>query len=184
MFKYLYKIIRKIRFKSEITNEMIANRCMINSNDCAEAEEYLNALFELKNRDENSGASEFYYHQEGLLAAAIISYSRAFIDSRGQQLSASKVRVNLGKVFEHNQNKIKLHKLILDKRHKAVAHSDWSYRKTSLIEVTDGKNTLRKNSVVAYKNGIDLELFIEMAESMKMHFRKETFDKDISSILS
>ncbi|HSH54311.1 MAG TPA: hypothetical protein VK967_04715 [Methylotenera sp.] len=155
---------------------------MINSNDCAEAAEYLSSLFELKDKDENSGTSEFYYHQEGLLAAAIVAYSRAFMDSRGKQFAAPKVKVNLGEIFGHNINKIKLHKLILEKRHKVVAHSEWDYRNSTLIEVTNSRSTLRKNSVVNYQQGIDLELFKEVIETMKLHFRKETFNKDVASV--
>jgi hypothetical protein len=149
---------------------MEANRCSISSNDCELAREYLDALIELQEKDEDSGISEFFMHREGLLIAAIISYSRAFTTSRGMEFASPLVKVNLGNVFENDRNKIELHKHILNKRNKAAAHSDWEFHKAQLIEVTEGRGVLRKRPVVMYGEGIDIPLFREMTEIMRNHF--------------
>lgn len=88
--------------------EMIANRCNISSNDCELAREYLDALIELQEKDKDSGTSKFFMHREGLLIAAIVSYSRAFTASRGKEFAAPLVKVNLGRVFENDTRKIEL----------------------------------------------------------------------------
>ena len=162
-----------------ITREMEANRCAICARDCDAAMEYLDACLELKDKDVDSGTSEFFTHREGLLIAAIVSYSRAFTESRGEPFAAPKLKVNLGKVFSNDSSKIELHKLILNRRNKAVAHSDWQYHRSELREVTE-KGVLRKNSVVMYGEGIDIGIFRNIAEEMRNHFRFEMYDRDVS----
>jgi hypothetical protein len=141
--------------------------------------EYLDAWLELEEKDDDSGTSEFFTHREGLLIAAIISYSRAFTESRGEPFAAPRLKVNLGKVFSNDRSKIDLHKLILNRRNKAVAHSDWEYHKSELREVREG-GVLRKHSVVMYGEGIDIALFRTIAETMRNHFRFEAYDRDVS----
>jgi len=84
---------------------MDANRCAISARDCAEAKEYLDAFIELKDNNEDSGTSEFFTHQDGLLVAAIVVYSRAFTDSRSGSFATPKIKVNLGKIFGGDQKK-------------------------------------------------------------------------------
>lgn len=162
-----------------ITREMEANRSAISARDCDAAMKYLDACLELKEKDVDSGTSEFFTHREGLLITAIVSYSRAFTESRGEPFAAPKLKVNLGKVFGNDSSKIELHKLILNRRNKAVAHSDWQYHKSELREVTK-KGVLRKNSVVMYGEGIDIRMFRNIAEVMRNHFRFEMYDRDVS----
>ena len=162
-----------------ITPEREANRSAISGRDCNTAMEYLDAYLELQKKDEKSGTSEFFTHCEGLLIAAIVAYSRAFTESRGEPFAAPKLKVNLGKVFSNDSSKIELHKLILSRRNKAVAHSDWQYHKSELREVTE-RGVLRKNSVVKYGEGIDIGIFRNIAEEMRNHFRFEMYDRDVS----
>ena len=160
---------------------MEANRCAISSRDCDAAIEYLDAYLELKEKDDESGTSEFFAHREGLLVAAIVSYSRAFTESNGQSLAAPKLKVNLGKVLSNDSSKIQLHKLILNRRNKAVAHSDWQYHKSELLDASKEKGVLRKSSVVIYGKDIDIGKFRNMAEIMRTHFRSEMIGRDLSS---
>ena len=159
---------------------MEANRCAISAIDCDDAKEYLEAYQELEVKDVVSGTSEFFTHKEGLLVAAIISYSRAFTNSRGGELSSPKARINLGLVFNTDSSKIDLHKLILKKRHKVVAHSDGEYRRSRLLEVTKTGATLRQQPVVIYGEGIDIAKFTSMAEEMGSHFRCKAHVLDTS----
>ena len=159
---------------------MEANRCAISAIDCDDAKEYLEAYQELQGKDAISGTSEFFTHREGLLVAAIISYSRAFTNSHGGEFSSPKAKINLGQVFNNDRSKIDLHKLILNKRHKVVAHSDGEYRRSHLLEVTKTGGTLRKQPVVIYGEGIDITKFISMAEEMRSHFRCKAHVLDVS----
>jgi hypothetical protein len=163
-----------------MTREMEANRCAISARDCDAAMEYLDAYLELKEKDDESGTGEFFTHREGLLIAAIVSYSRAFTESRSEPFAAPRLRVNLGKVFTNDSSKIELHKLILNKRNKAVAHSDWQYHKSELRGVTKEKGVLRRHSDVMYGEGIDIGMFRNIAETMRNHFRLEMYDRDVS----
>ena len=173
MLRCVMKCFRSRRAASKLTKAMKANRCNISSNDCDMAKEYLEALTELQEKDEDSGTSEFFTHKEGLLIAAIVSYSRAFTPSRGKEFATPLVKTNLGQIFENDTLKIELHKHIINKRNKAAAHSDWEFHTTELIEVTEGGGTLRRRPTVMYGEGIDIPLFMEMAEIMSQHFRWE-----------
>ncbi len=179
LLRRLFRLLRKHR---PVTPEMEANRADISANDCDEAVKYLSAYLELKEKDDDSGTSEFFTHREGLLVAAIVTYSRPFIESFGGKLIAPKFKVNLGRVFDNDRSKIDLHKRILEIRHKAVAHSDWEYRQSILLEATSEHgvpSVRRKNSVVVYGKGIDVQLLIQISEIMRGHFRRETFDRDL-----
>lgn len=160
---------------------MEANRCAISARDCNDAKKYLDAYLILKQKDDDSGINEFSVHREGLLIAAIVSYSRAFTESRSTQFAMSKAKVNLGNVFGNGTSRIKLHKFILNMRHKAVAHSDWEYRNTKLLDVTKNKSSSRGYSKVGYSQDIDIAMFRSMAETMWKHFRNKTFDLDVAS---
>lgn len=173
--------LRSFRTGRRLTPEMEANRCAISARDCNDAMKYLDAYLVLKQKDDVSGTSEFSIHREGLLIAAIVSYSRAFTNSRPVQFAVSKANVNLGKVLGNDTSKIKLHKSILNKRHKAVAHSDWDYRNTELLESTKNNGVSRTYSVVDYSHGIDIGMFRSMAETMRNHFRHKAFDRDVAN---
>jgi hypothetical protein len=159
---------------------MEANRYNISAGDCNDAKEYLDAYLELKEKDDDSGKSEFWKHREGLLVAAIVSYSRPFTKSRRVAFAVRRASVNVGKVFANDESRIKMHEIILDLRHKAVAHSDWEYRNTELVEATETQVS-RHNSVVDYHAGIDIEVFRSMAEAMRNHFRHQMYDRDVAN---
>src|SRR6266513_3833992 len=150
--------LRTFRVNPKPTREMEANRYNISAGDCDDAKEYLDAYLELKEKDDDSGRSEFWKHREGLLVAAIVSYSRPFTKSHPVQFAVRRAQVNVSKVFNNDASRIKMHEAILEKRNKAVAHSDWEYRNTTLIEATETE-VRRRNSVVDYGAGIDIEIF-------------------------
>lgn len=158
---------------------MYANRCNINKCDCELAIKYLDAREELLEKDKELGTGEFFDHQEGLLVAAIISYARAFKRSRGRGDSAPFVEVECRKVFKGDERKIALHNLIIDKRDKAVAHSDAEYYKAELVEVQESGAVLRKQPCVIYGDGIDAALFKEIAEDMREYFLWEQHKSDV-----
>src|SRR5437773_9617333 len=181
MLGRLRKCFRDFQKVMKMTSATEANRCAISARDCDAAGEYLEAYLKLKEKDDRSGTNEFFIHREGLLIAAIVSYSRAFTDSRGEQFATPRARVKLGQVFNNDASKIKLHKAILNRSNKAVAHSDWEYHKTKLLDATKSKGVLRKHTVVIYDKGIDIEMFRCIAATMRDHFQHKAFDRDVAS---
>ena len=92
MFSCFKEWYRNFMKKQQITSAMEANRCAISAIDCDDAKEYLEAYQELQEKDAASGTSEFFTPREGLLVAAIISYSRAFTNSHGGEFSSPKAK--------------------------------------------------------------------------------------------
>lgn len=164
----------------KLTPEMEAHRCTISARDCDAARMFLEAYEGLKEKDNQSGTNEFSTHREGLLLAAIVSYSRAFINSDGEEFATRKVKVDLDKVFKKDARKIKLHNTILERRNNAVAHSTWKYNETKVIEASQRKWVLRKSAVVDYGKGIDLEVFRDIAETMCEYFQGQALERDIA----
>lgn len=113
-------------------NELIANRCYINADDCEQATKYLNACIELIEEDEEKGNSFYYDHIEGLLVAAIVSYGRAFRKSKGANNSAKLVDIDVSSVLGGDTRKIEMHENILKYRDQAAAHSDDEFYSSKL----------------------------------------------------
>jgi hypothetical protein len=162
-----------------VTSAMLAHRCAISAGDCEEAGAYLRVYLVIGEGNADLNETSLFICREALLIAAIVSYSRAFTDSRGKQSAASRVKVDLGKVFDNDFSKTELHKRVLDRRHRAVAHSDWVCRNTQLLEANRLKGALRRKSVVDYGEGIDIKMFTKIADIMCDHFRHQAYDRDV-----
>ncbi|MDQ6967226.1 MAG: hypothetical protein Q9M14_00910 [Mariprofundaceae bacterium] len=175
----IFKCIRNcVKGKQRMvdTPKMIANRCHISANDCESAKKYLEAYFELKSQEKTSENS-FFIHCEGLLIAAIIAYCRAFTFSKSSGFAVGKVKVDLGKAFNYDTLKIEQHKRLIAKRNKAIAHADWAYHKTELVEVMNG-SVLRKRPCINFGEDIDKNLFIQMTKIMTLYFSCKQYDLD------
>lgn len=175
--------VLKIRFdhlKNMPSKTLIANRCFINADDCEDALKYLLAAKELTDSDKEKEISFYYDHIEGLVMAAIVSYGRAYMPHRGEGESADFVKVPPGDIFEGDRNKIKLHKKIINLRHKAIAHSDNEFYKNKLLKV-EGETAYRKPNSPDLINSISKEfpLFMEMARQAQHYFRKKGLKIDI-----
>jgi hypothetical protein len=161
---------------------MEANRCIVSSHDCSEAGEYLEALLELQELDEEAGNSKYFAHRQGLLLAAIVSYSRAFTKSKGGEKAVKKFPVDIDSVTSRDQELCDLHNLIIEKRDKAAAHSDWKYRQSERVEMEGVSGVSRKNSVVNYQSGIDIAAFQKLARLMEDHFRFTGYQRDTNLV--
>jgi hypothetical protein len=157
-----------------------ANRCIVSSLDCREAVEYLDALVELQEMDEEAGNSKFFTHRQGLMVAAIVSYSRAFSKSYGGGKSTSKFELDIDVAVGKDPKLRALHDLIIERRDKVAAHSDWEYRQSEQVKMEGVAGILRKNSVVNYQDEIDTDIFRNLAKVMEEHFRFAGFDRDIN----
>jgi hypothetical protein len=160
-----------------------ANRAAISSADCDAAVEYLDAYLDLKEKenDDESGTSDYSVHREGLLLAAIVAYCRAVTKSKGNAFVTDQLQVDFAKVFNDDQAAIELHNLLIEKRNKAVAHSDWEYRRSEFDSITPAGGIVRTGTNVIYGEGIDIELFRTVARVMSDHFHFEAFKRDLPS---
>ncbi len=161
---------------------MEANRCIVSSLDCSEAGEYLKALSELHELDDEAGNSRYFVHRQGLLLAAIVAYSRAFTKSQGGENAVRKFAVDIDSVVADDRVLRDLHNLIIEKRDKAAAHSDWKYRQSERVEMERVSGVLRKNSVVNYQSGMDIAAFQRLAKLMEDHFRFAGYQRDIGHV--
>lgn len=163
---------------SNTDNELIANRCHINADDCEQATKYLNACIELAEEGEEKAISFYYDRIEGLLVAAIVSYGRAFRKSKGSNNSAKLVSVDVSSVFGGDSQKIEMHEKILKYRDQAVAHSDDEFYSTKLQKV-EGNTSYRKGKTVDFVGSINAELFLDAAKQMCSYFMKRGYDFDV-----
>ncbi len=161
-------------------NELIANRCYINADDCEQATKYLKACIELAEEDKEKGISFYYDHIEGLLVAAIVSYGRAFRKSKGANNSAKLVNVDVSIVFDGDSNKIEVHEKILKYRDQAAAHSDDEFYSSKLQKV-EGNVSYRKGKIVDFVGSINAKLFLDVANQMCGYFRKRGHEFDVGN---
>jgi CO dehydrogenase/acetyl-CoA synthase gamma subunit (corrinoid Fe-S protein) len=108
-----------------------------------------------------------------------ISYSRPFKRSKSKDFAALSITVDLPQVFNAVEDHVSLHKRIIELRDKAVAHSDWEFHNTKLVESSpDTSLVIRKSSVVHFSTEIDLEIFITIAEAMALHCSCRSYEID------
>ena len=148
--------------------------------DCNKAGKYLNAYLELSSTlDENN--PQYSVIAESLLSSAIVSYGKAFTRNRGGENSANFVEANLNHAFRDADLKIQLHKVIVKKRNKIGAHSDSEFINTDLIGRYTIKSTMRKVTRTNISDGLDVELFKEIACDMFRYFNHRAYDLDIEN---
>ena len=162
-------------------DEKEANRFAICARDCEDAIRYLECALELQAKDEDEGTSQYWDAREASLIAAIISYGRAFTKSKHDGTSVSIVKVDLDSVLGGDASKLFLHELILDRRHKAAAHSAWEMRRSDRLEDSPGGGIMRRHTVVRYAEGIDLEEFKALANEMRDYFQWERHQRDLKN---
>ncbi|NOZ10041.1 MAG: hypothetical protein GXP09_03180 [Gammaproteobacteria bacterium] len=133
------------------------NRVSISTKDFQEAQEYLGELSE--------GQSAVV--QRGLLVAAIVSYSRPFTTNRSGEKSraTNTLQSNMLKVLSKSAKE--LHEKILGLRHTGVAHSDFDRKPTSRVPFEGSGVLIRSKTFNPLSEGIDIEMFKEMAKNME-----------------
>ncbi len=152
---------------------MEANRAHLCSKDCNAANEYISSLIEY------SANSDFSHKiKQSLMVAAIISYGRAFTTSRGDENIASNIKFNIGIATGNDESLMTLHKIVMNNRHKAVAHSDSEFYQSENVEVRPNGIT-RKSNIVGYGDNIDPQLFLKLSSVMGTYFMSRAMDIDI-----
>lgn len=165
--------INKVKVKMETTDVMKANRAHLCSKDCRTAEEYLTSLIEY-----SSNSNSSHKVKESLMVAAIISYGRAFTTSRGDENTASEIKLNIGRAMDNDELLMSLHKTVMKNRHKAVAHSDSEFYKTKAVEIRP-KGSTRESNIVGYGDDINPQLFLKLSNVMSAYFMSMAVDIDI-----
>lgn len=103
--------------------ELQFNRACISDDDTGEALQYLESI-----TDDLSPIVN-----QGLLVAAIVAYSRPFVESDGKG-ATPKVSLKLGKEFSETEHV--LHNRVIELRNRLAAHSDYDLRPVKRFSAT------------------------------------------------
>ena len=157
--------------KPKPTSQQLANRCALNSEDCDEAVDFLDELIQSKNLSE--------VERLALMYSAIISYGRAISRNRFGKNIADFAKADLGRATGNSADLIELHKLIKDRRNKLVAHSDEEHSGSILLS-KKGTQTLRAYDKTWVFQGVDLNLFRDLANKMSIYFQRKQSQLDLT----
>lgn len=142
------------------------HRVCMSDEDVFEAYEYLNAI------DQNSTNAV----RQGMLVAAIVAYSRPFLNSNGREKSSKKVSLRLESELTGEEQK--LHQEVLNLRNGAIAHSDYNLRPvTRWTGVSEG-STISFTPMPKILEGFDEEKFRDLAYQVMMLFKKKRKELD------
>lgn len=142
------------------------HRVCISDDDVFEAYEYLNAI------DQKSTKAV----RQGLLVAAIVAYSRPFLNSNAGERSSKKVSLKLES--DINEDELELHQEILDLRNGAIAHSDYNLRPVTRWKGVSEGSTISFTPMARMLEGFDHEKFRDLAYQVMMLFKKKRKELD------
>jgi hypothetical protein len=161
-----------------------ANRFAIAQKDLGDAQRYLMAWRSLAKIDGEEGKSTYGVHLEAIFMAAVVAYSRPFINSNSQGNAVRKINIEEHDIFNSEPELMCLHETIISRRHKAIAHTDWEYHSTQLEAVFSNGLTKRYSPRPNYMDGIDVKKFQELAEFICRRCMEKTYNLDIGSVQS
>jgi hypothetical protein len=133
------------------------HRAHISRGDFEEAEEYLRA-YRLRSRPATRRA---------ILFAAIVSYSRPFIYSRGGTPRQATSRLSGEQLKLLTASERALHATILSLRHQVLAHSDFDRKPTRLVESVGTGFLVKSKPFDLLSQEINVSAFVAMCVKMK-----------------
>lgn len=140
---------------SELKNEKRKfYRATISAEDFSEAGSYLDAI--------DSETPEKLRH--AAIFSAIVAYCRPFCKSR-QGNSSIKIHI-LPESFL-NENELTLHTKLLEWRCAAIAHSDFDYRKTVILQESESSYSFIAVQSAHYIDQIDIPAFSSLIEKFR-----------------
>ena len=139
-----------------------ANRLTLAARDMSDVKRYLIAFKELDQLQRAAGNWKYFDHCEALLVAAIVAYCRSFINSESRGKADPLLRPADFDCLRQSATLAALHKTLLKRRHKAIAHADWTEHSTTLIDATN-TSSFRRTSVPGFTDGIDPTAFLRLA---------------------
>lgn len=159
--------------------ELTANRLHLASEDMRETLKYLEAYCELVEADHQAGTDQFSTHCSAILQLAIVCYCRNFIASQNKNKADVLIPLKDIQFFEERDDFRALHKLLITKRHKLIAHSDWKYHTTKLNkEIVEDFTVVRHSKKHNPCAGIDVYKFIELIQNLTEEFDAKAFQLD------
>jgi hypothetical protein len=139
-----------------------ANRLALAAWDMYEASRHLRAYDDLEGRQSAQGTNEFEHHCEAILSAAIVAYCRPFKGSNSDGFADRSV---LSNSLAAVQARLVLHKLVVTKRDKFIAHADWDARSTEMKMI--GSTIVRHYPNPSVYAGLDLAEFRELITTVR-----------------
>lgn len=153
--------------------EKLANRLHRITLDMDEALKYLDAHQELTTLTPERQPASQPYLMKALMGMAIISYCRGFTKSRTQG-HAIEILDFKSLNISSQPWAIDMHKVLMDKRSQAVAHSDWKHHSTKLDVEYDEEmqhgGQVRMSSVPQYSD-INHDDFKKLASEILLETR-------------
>lgn len=122
-------------------------RAVMSREDLSEAREYLESV-------PVQGSTAICH---GLIVAAIVTYSRPFLNSSGGGKATSMISLKLRNSL--GPDEMEFHELILDIRNQAVAHSDYDKKPVVMWKDKGDGFTVSFTPVMLLLNGFELDRF-------------------------
>lgn len=159
-------------------NERTANRLLLAAKDMADARRYLSAFKELAEAQVERGTSEHFDHCEGIMIAAIVAYCRSFKRSQTDGNADPLIDPDSIALFSGRPELEALHKQLIERRDKAVAHADWEYHKIFLVDRDYKGGVLRRSPIPNLTGDIPTGTFQELVEHVSQQCLRQGFDLD------
>lgn len=142
-----------------------------------DASRYLRAYTELEVMALEHEGFECANHQEAILIAAIVTYCRPFKRSRSIGKADKLIKPEEIGLFEGQKRFEQLHSVPLNLRDKAVAHGDWDYHQTELVDANES-SVLRKSPRPFYGQGVSISEFIALVKHVRIKCHNMALDLD------
>lgn len=159
-------------------NDLLANRLALAGKDMQLATLYLDAFEELVQEQTARGTSEFFFHCQAIMVAAIVTYCRSFKRSKTQGNADDCIDLAATPIFDGEPDLLALHERLIELRDKAVAHADWEYHKTALVSRNYKGGTLRQVPTPDFTGRISATEVRSLLEHVLAWTMRRTFDLD------
>ncbi|QGX38465.1 hypothetical protein [Permianibacter aggregans] len=157
--------------------KLTSNRLFLAFKDMEDVERYLHAYSELEGLDEERQNSYYFDHREALFLAAIVTYCRSFKKSNSTGMADKRINVDSIGLFDSELKLKELHERIISLRDQAVAHADWSFHSTEIVEANN-MSVLRRSPRPYYSQGISVSEFLKLAAHVSGKCKNLSFDFD------
>lgn len=115
-------------------DEKLANKVFLAARDMGEVGDYLWSLNEVAKNSGNLNEYRLKKAMDAIIIAAIVVYARHFTSTYSLGNAPKKLKPEDIKLFDGRPDLAVLHEKILGLRDQAVAHADWKYFPTSLVQ--------------------------------------------------
>lgn len=144
-------------------DEKLANKVFLAARDMGEVGDYLWSLKEVAKNGGNLNEYRLKKAMDAILIAAIVVYSRHFTQTYSYGNTPKRLHPEDINLFDGRPDLAELHGKILALRDQAVAHADWDYYPTSLVQLDEGGLGFnREFNRIDYMALIDITKFEEL----------------------